>query len=36
MQDKIYELSLGAARQKRITEADRTQIESTIAEYKQQ
>lgn len=36
MQDKIYELSLGAAWLKRITAADRTQIESTIEEYTQQ
>jgi len=35
MQDKIYELSLWAARQDYITPADRTQIESTIAQYEQ-
>lgn len=36
MQDKIYELALWAARQDSITAADYTQIESTIAQYKQQ
>lgn len=36
MQDKIYELALWAARQEYITPADRTQIESAIAQYKQQ
>ncbi len=36
LQDKIYELSLWAARQDYITPADRIQIESTITQYEAQ